>query len=110
MLLPFRRCYNDSATDAAIIVPIGLVLGDVEVLQVRVRDPDGILPPVVTEGFQVAVVIVLTVLFEVDNGSFLSYFFFHPERVTVVGIHTMCRSSCFFSPKTPRLYYSFLTF
>ena len=31
MLLPFRRCYNDSATDAAIIVPIGLVLGDVEV-------------------------------------------------------------------------------
>ncbi len=37
--------------------------------------PRGILTPVVTEGFQVAVVVVLTVLFEVDNGSFLSYFF-----------------------------------
>ncbi len=78
MLLPFRRCYNDSATDAAIIVPIGLVLGDVEVLQVRVRDPDGILGPMVCQGLKVPVIVMMAVLLKMDDGSFLFLLWFHP--------------------------------
>ena len=71
------RCYDNPTPDDAEMILEWHLPGDVEVLQVRVRDPDGILPPVVTEGFQVAIVVVLTILFEMDDGSLLLLFSFH---------------------------------
>ena len=63
--------------DAAIIIPIGFVPGDVEVFQIRVRDPDGILPPMVGQGLKVPVV-VLAVLLKMDDCPFLFLLWFHP--------------------------------
>lgn len=53
----------------AIIIPTRLIPRDVEVFQVRVRDPESILAPVVTEGFQVAKLVMLTVIFEMEDGG-----------------------------------------
>ena len=71
------RCYDNPTPDDAEMIFEWHLPGDVEVFQIRVRYPNGILAPMVTEGFQVAIVVVLTILFEMDDGSLLLLFSFH---------------------------------
>ena len=58
------RCYDNPTPDDAEMILEWHLPGDVEVFQIRVRYPNGILAPMVTEGFQVAIVVVLTILFD----------------------------------------------
>ena len=70
-LVPPRRGNYYSFSNYAIIIPIWLTSRDVQVFQVRIRDPEGILVPVVTEGFQVPVVVMLAVDFQMYDHPFL---------------------------------------
>ena len=71
------RCYDNPTPDDAEMIFEWHLPGDVEVFQIRVRDTDSILGPMVTKCFQVAIVVVFSVLFEMDDGSLLLLFSFH---------------------------------
>ena len=76
------RCDNNPPADNAFIVPEWLIPGDVEVFQIQIRDSNGILAPVVTKGFKVTVVVVLTVYLEVNDHPFLlSVYFRHSSAI-----------------------------
>lgn len=89
----FRRNDN-AASDDALPVDEGLVLGDVEVFQVGVGHADFLLRPVVTERLQVSIVVVLAIFFQVDNRTFLLFIVVHSCQFS-----SKVEKSCIFSKK-----------
>ena len=55
----FLRSYDNTPTNHALGVSEGLFFADAVVPEICVPDPEGIPVPVVTEGFQVPVVVML---------------------------------------------------
>ena len=77
-LLLFGRSNNYSPSNHAPIIPIRLIIGDVIVFKVVVRSSNGIFFPVVTECFEIAIIVVLAIKFKMYNRSFL---LFHSAKV-----------------------------
>ena len=73
-----RGCHYDPFTNNTFFISVWLVTGNIKILQISVRNADGIPAPMVGHGFQVAVVVVFSVLFKMDDGSFLFLLWFHP--------------------------------
>ena len=71
------RSDNNSLTDDAFIIDIRLFLINTKITEHGIRYADLLLGPFVCEGFEIAVVIVLAVYFQMDNGPFLLFFLFH---------------------------------
>ena len=67
----FFRCDKYSSPNHAFTVRERIILCDVEVLQVCVPNPESILVPVVTECFQVAIVVVSVTNLEMHDHPFL---------------------------------------
>ena len=65
------RSDNKSLSNNAKIIPIRLFFADSVVPEIGVPYPKGILVPVVTEGFQVPVVVMLTADFQMYDHPFL---------------------------------------
>ena len=62
---------EDSPPDNTLVVLERIIIVDSVVTKIGVPDPEGILVPVVTKGFQVPVVVMLTADFQMDDHPFL---------------------------------------
>ena len=70
-LIPPTSRNQYSLPDNALRIPEGFFFADSVVAKIGVADPEGILIPVVTEGFQVPVVVMMTADFQMDDHPFL---------------------------------------
>lgn len=67
----FFRSDKYSSANHAFSILEGLFFADAVVPEIGIPDPEGILVPVVTEGFQVPVVVMLTADFQMHDHPFL---------------------------------------
>ena len=76
------RCSDDAFANHALDVPKRFFFTDSVVPEIGVPDPEGILVPVVTEGFQVPIVVMLTADFQMHDHPFLlSIYFRHRSGI-----------------------------